>query len=982
MNRHRRRFSAVVLLFFLASGTTGLVLEVVWTRILGTVFGNTVYAASTVLTAYMLGLALGAAVLGRVADRSRRPLALYGALEVGVGLYALVFPLLAAAACAVYAWHYRTFQPGFAAFGAVRFLLSLLMLLPPTFLMGGTLPVLGRYLGTEHREPGQAVGYLYGANTIGAVAGCFLAGFVLLEWLGVRGSLIAAGSTALLVGLLAMGLGRRRETIEEPVAGPPPTVAEASHNQPLSDAAFRCVMVAFAVTGFCSLACEVLWTRVLIFVLLTSVYSFAAMLTVFLAGIAVGSFVSARFFVPRLRRPLLWFGVIELLVGLSILGSVPLLAQLEWIDYHLLQRFGWSGRWQAVLAHFADAAVVLLAPTLLMGAAFPIVTACCLSGKVPVGRRVGQVYAANTIGCVLGSFAAGFVLLPLLGTHQSLLTVVALNLAVGVALVWQAGGPSLAARSGLALPAAALAVAAFLLTPSDVFHRTINAYNSPSEIVLLREHPTGTVVVHDMPNEERILSVSGVTVAGNDFMLRTTQKLQGYIPLCLHSDPKRVVQIGFGSGETTRVGIEFGVQDYTVVEICPVVFDAGDYFRELNRGSHRDPRVRRIIMDGKNFARLSAKKFDVVMNDSVYPGTSGSSALYTIDHFRHCRRRLAEGGLFSCWVPLDLRPAELRMILRSFQEVFPHTSFWVASNCLNKHGLILGSLEPLRIDFARLDAVMRRPEVAADLAAIAVEDAFDLLDCHMCDEAAIRRLVQDSPVNSDDRPRLEFSCANPVSEDGALPYVLGMLLRGRAPIAPCVDGFQDPRSDRAELMRRFEATTHVFQAQLAQLMGDAGQRERQLELARSVNPGEVHVETCEAELRREIRDFRAALAARPSNHVLALRLADRLLMASHQREAGHLYEQLVAVRPPPMPTVFVRLGEIRFRLGETDDAVRVLQQCLEFWPDSADAHDRLAGIHWRQGNPRLARTHIDEAVRLAPENPQYQAHREQIVARH
>ncbi|HYW79542.1 MAG TPA: fused MFS/spermidine synthase [Thermoguttaceae bacterium] len=1000
MKSHRGSFRAIILLFFLVSGATGLVLEVVWTRILGTVFGNTVYAASTVLTAYMLGLAVGSLVLGRVADRSERLLRLYGWLEVGVGLYAMLFPLLAAASLAVYAWFYQTFAPGFALLNLVRFGLSLLLLLPPTFLMGGTLPVLGRFLSKANHEPGRQVGYLYGVNTAGAVCGCFLAGFVLLQALGVRGCLVAAGSLAMSVGALAILLGRRRdESSPEPIEQPEssnsagrrkqrnrrvePRTTGVDRNetlQPISPAMFRLVVIAFALTGFCSLAYEVLCTRVLIFVLSTSTYSFVTMLTVFLTGIALGSFLSARFVVPRLRRPVLWFGLVEVLVGMSVLASDPLLAHLERIDFRLASHFVWGGQWHWVLTRFADAFVVLLLPTLLMGAAFPIVTTACLRDRTAVGRHVGHVYAANAIGCVAGSFAAGFVLLPLLGTHRSMLTVVVVNLGVGVVLVWRAGGRSVWTRSAIAVPVAVAAIGAFVLTPSDIFYKTINAYHNPCEIIFLEEHATGTVAVHDLPGADRLITVAGVDVAGRSFMLRTTQKLQGYIPLCLHPNPQRVVQIGFGSGETARVGLDFGVEDYTVVEICPAVFKAGACFEEINHGSYRDPRIRRIIMDGKNFARLSDEKFDIVMNDSIFPGSNGSSSLYGIDHFRNCRRRLAEGGLFSCWVPLDLRPVELRMILRSFQEVFPHTSFWVASNCLNKHGLILGSLEPLKIDLKRLDAVMKRPEVAADLKAIAINDVYDLLDCHVCDEEAVREMVADAPIHNDDRPRLEFSCAIPSTTRRGLTPVLSMLCAYHVPIAPSVVNFVDEDRDRYELQRRFAATGHILQAQVAQLMGDRNIRRRELDLARVEYPLEAHVASCEAELADEIRVLRSAVADRPKHRQLACRLADQLYMASKDREAAQLYEQLAQTRPPMSPQVFVRLAEIRFREGHADHAEEVLGDCLKCWPSSAEAHDLLAGICLRTGRVEIAKHHIAEALRVAPADPRYQAHSQQIAA--
>ncbi|MHB1035267.1 MAG: fused MFS/spermidine synthase [Pirellulales bacterium] len=1024
-----RRFRVAVLLFFLTSGATSLVLEVVWTRNLEVVFGNTVLAASTVLTAFMLGLALGAAVLGRLADRSHRPLVLYGCLEIGVGVYALLFPLLVAASYAAYSWFFRTADAGVVLLGAVRFALSLAMLLPPTFLMGGTLPVLGRYLGVGHGNPGQAVGYLYGANTAGAVAGCFLAGFVLLEAVGVHGSLMVAAAAAITIGVLAVGLGYIGQaaaapelaTLPEALPARPPrkekrrsrghatAFAESAQVHPrrpqptesLTPGAFRLVLVAFGIAGFCSLAYEVLWTRVLVFVLSTTVYSFATMLTTFLAGLALGSLLASRFLVPRIRQPLLWLGVVEVLVGLTALVSLPLLSRLDAIDCRFARWFAWSGQWHLMLSQFADAFVVLLAPTLLMGAAFPLVTTCCLRGDERVGRRVGQIYAANTIGCVLGSFSAGFVLLATLGTHHSLLVIVALNFTIGVVLVGWASPRSGAARLALAAPLAAVAVASFLLTPADIFYDTLNAYHKPSRLTFVREHSTGTVTVHDLPNGDRLLASSGINVAGLDFMLRSTQKLQGYIPLCLHPNPKRVVQIGFGSGETARTGRVMGIEDYTVVEICPAIFEAGKYFEAINGGAYRDPRIRKVIMDGKNFALLSREKFDVIMNDSVYPGSSGGASLYTADHFRNCRERLNEGGLLSCWVPLDLRPAELRMILKSFQESFPHTSLWIASNCLNKHALILGSVAPLRIDLVRLEAVVRRPEVLADLKAIEIHDAYDLLDCLMCDEDAVRKLVASDPLNTDDRPRLEFSCARQRDPDATLGQTLSELARHRTPVTPYVVFGRDAKGTRAELARRFEATSNIFLAQAAQMMGFPKERRRLLDLAAKVNPGECHGRSCDLELTLEIRDLYGAvgvdersegprrqrqlqelrqdLVEHVGNRALALRLAEKLYDGLRYEEAAGVYRVVISLPPSPADA-FVRLADIEFGTNGPDAAIEVLQRCLAAWPDSATAHDRLAGIYLKLGRLDVARSHISEAVSLEPDNPLFAAHHQRIVA--
>jgi len=973
---HKGGERAPILFFFLASGAAGLILQVVWARVLGIVFGNTVYAASIVLAAFMLGLALGSLCLGRLADRAARPLALYGILELGIGGYALAFPFLASAALDLYAWFYHAAAPGAFALNAARFLLAAALLMPPTFLMGGTLPALGRHLALRSGKPAREVGGLYGINTLGALLGCVLAGFVLIRAFGVSGTLFCAGGLALLVGgaALAMGLRARMPPPPKPASLParPPRTEEAA-----SRAARAFIMAAFAITGFCAFAAEVLWTRILLFVLATTAYSFATMLATILAGIGLGSLLAVRFILPRLKRPLLWFGVVEILAGLAILASMPLLARLGAIDLFFTQRFAEADASWILFVRLLDAAAVLFAPCLLMGMAFPMLASACLRGDAPLGARIGRLYAANTAGCVLGASAAGFVLLPLLGTAASMLVIVVLSLLTGFAAAWSALAPR--ARLVLGAPAAALAAAAVVLTPSDIFHATINTFHHPSTIIFLEEHPAATVSVHEFANGERLIAADGINVAGLDFMLRTTQKLQGYIPLLLHPNPRRVVQIGFGSGETARVGLEFGVPDYTVVEIAPAVFRAGVHFEAINGGSHRDERIRRIIMDGKNFALLSREQFDIIMNDSIFPGSSGSSALYTVDHFRNCRARLAPGGLFSCWVPLDLRARELRMILKSFLDVFPHMSLWVASNCLNKHGLLLGTLEPLRIDCARIAAAMDRPTTARDLKEIAIDDVYDLLDCHVADADAIRALVAHDPVNTDDRSLLEFGCAVRPPWELCCMEVLHMLRQCRVPIAPYVTNFPREDAGKAALARRFEATNYIFEGQFAQLAGFPADRRKKFAQALAANPGEAHVRTCEEELDREIADLSAALSVHPDSTQLALRLADRLFAAMRNAEAARIYAQLCPQSPPPPPTAFVRLAEILYRESEPARAEEVLRACLRRWPRAAEAHDRLAGIYRRQGRQEEALRHSARAMELEPGNELYRRHREMIA---
>ena len=984
-----------VLPLFLISGTTGLIYEVAWTRAFGTVFGNTVFAVSTVLTAFMLGLAFGSWRFGRFADKSSNPLRMYASLEIGVGAYALLFPAILAATDIFYRWFFFAFRPSFYSFSLVRFVLSLLILLVPTALMGGTLPVLSRLWAVDHQGRnsggaiGQKVGLLYAVNTFGAVAGCFLCGYLLLRLIGVTRTICLAAIANVLVGLVAFALsGPLRARWSQGAVTSSPTakrIGQPGSRKTLSPPLHRndesvqaasktptgrwVILFAVAMAGFCALALEVLWTRVLVFVLGTTAYAFACMLTTFLFGIAVGSFLGSRFVVKRVANPVFALGTVELLVAVSALVSVPLLGKLWHYDAVLTSTLRAKGFWVETLGHFMDASIVLLLPTLFMGAAFPIAVRGLASSWNVAASRVGEVYASNTLGCVLGSFIAGFVLVPLVGLRISFLVIVAILFAVAVFLIVLSGKQRASFRIPVSLLATAAIVAAFVGLPSDVFVRTMNTYHYPSRIVYIRDDATGTVTVHDLPDGDRLIAVDGVDVAGVNLMLRTTQKLQAYVPLLAHRHPRKVLQIGFGSGETSGVGLMFGVEEYNIVEICPGVFEAGRFFSEINRGSYRDPRLNKILMDGKNFVKLTDEKFDVIMNDSTYPGTTGSSALYTYDHFKECRARLGPGGVLSSWVPLDLRPADFRMIVKSFQEVMPHSYLWMVTNCLNKHAVLLGTVEPLAIDFQRAKQLVERPDIAADLSLVNIHSVHAFLDCFLVNEKGLRRLSRGASLNTDDTPLLEFGAAIKRDMHACWAEVLGWVQENHSPVSSYVrnigESEEDAQDVHATLDRYYRGTRHLLRAMLAMLYGDPEITHSEFQAALKVNPDNRNVQSCLEELRGEAEALSDAVQRMPQNSSLRWRLAQKYLLLQDDARAAEQFREFLRLIPNHAGG-WNNLGYCCLRMGELAEAISCLKRAVKLDPSTESAYFSLGEIYGRLKNFAAASEHYEKALSLNP----------------
>ncbi|MHC4603347.1 MAG: fused MFS/spermidine synthase [Planctomycetota bacterium] len=989
---------AVLPLFFV-SGSAGLIYEVAWTRAFGVVFGNTIFAVSTVLTAFMLGLAVGSWLFGRIADKSSQPLKLYAFLQLVIGAYAFAFPTVLGATDILYRWFFRSFHPSFYPLSLFRFALSIVILLLPTALMGGTLPVLSRLWArrtTESRKKtseahiGQSVGLLYAINTFGAVAGSFLSGYLLIRVMGVSNTVYLAASANVLVGVLAFILPGfishwRVETSAAKQSGRTPrkkqkqSKRESGHVEISRieggaaeelDKKRQIVLVAVGLAGFCALALEVLWTRVLVFVLGTTVYAFACMLTCFLLGIALGSFLCSRLFVGRIKNPIFTLGVVEFLVALSVLASIGLLAILWHIDFMLARTLFVGGFWKEVAAHFIDASVVLLVPTVLMGAAFPIAVKICARSWKAVGKRVGEVYASNTVGCVIGSFAAGFVMVPLLGLRDSFLLVVAIQLFVATAVIFFSEKRRAVFSAPTAVASLALLITGILSIPREVFVRTMNTYHHPSQIVYIKDDATGTVTVHDIPDEEdRIIAVDGVNVAGIDLMLRTTQKLQGYVPLLVHNNPRKVLQIGFGSGETSGVGLAFGVEQYSIVEICPGVFEAGKFFKDINKGSYQDPRLNKIIMDGKNFVKLTDKKFDVIMNDSTYPGTTGSSALYTYDHFKQCRQRLSPGGVLSCWLPLDLRPVDFQMILRSFQAVMPHSSLWMANNCLNKHAVLMGTLSPTRIDFARVRKLVERPDISSDLAVINIHSVYDLLDCFVVGEDGLRRMASSVPLNTDDKPLLEFGAAIKRDIEECWMVVLGWLSEEHYPVADVVVNTGETEEESLQvqttLKQYFTGTGHALRGLLGILEGNPAIMEREFENARKANPQDRDVEACLVELRAEIKALVRVVGRMQRKAPLRARLAKRYLLLRDYERAAEEYVNFVRLEPGNAAG-WNNLGICYNKLEQYTKAVGAFESAIKCNAGLVSAYFNLGDVYGQLGNFAASSRNYEKALSLSP----------------
>jgi len=745
----------VIFAFFLfVSGACALIYQVVWVRQLLLIVGTTTAAVSTVLSVFMTGLGLGAWLFGSAADRSRTPLRLYGYLELGIGLYALGLPMLITASMSPYVRVARQLTAEPELLLPVRVALGFLLLLVPTILMGGTLPVLIRYVTRRLDRLSTDLGILYSMNLAGAVAGSLAAGFMLIKVLGVQGASMVAVVGNLGVALAALFLARRRHGAgaSAPRAAAP-AAAPVLRRLEIPEGVRPLVWAAVFLSGLLTMAFEILWTRILVFTLGSSVYSFTVILATFLAGLALGSRLFAA--LEGRARPLYTLAAALLGAGVAVLVLGPLSTRSQAVLVALSSRFGVTG--EAFVAGTAlCTALFVLVPATLMGIVLPLATRLLVDDLGRTGRRVGAAYLVNTVGCVLGSLLAGFALIPLLGLKGALLLLVAIQLALGGAFLVKVE-PSRVRTLRLLAPAGALVIAglvvAFLLLRGpNPFDPALVGKDAP-RVEAHRDAIGASISVLRYPDAIKTLRIDGFEASSNRVMAGY-MPMMTHIPILLHPDPRHVLVICFGTGSTAGAGLLHPGATVDAVDVNRTVFGFAPHFLAVNHGVARDPRSRLVVDDGRNYLLTTGERYDVITSEPMPPHHAGVVNLYSKEYYQLARNRLAPGGFVVQWLPMHhLDLDESLQILRTMQDVFPETTLWLHSDT----GIIVARRDaPIRIDLARVARALAPGRLRDELDELGVKTPLDFAKMHALGPGEIRAVTASERPVTDDRPSLEF----------------------------------------------------------------------------------------------------------------------------------------------------------------------------------------------------------------------------------
>ena len=1003
----------LVLICFFFSGLTGLIYEILWTRMIVKIIGGAPFAVSIVLTVFMGGLGLGSFLAGRTIDRIREPVKLvkiYGILELIIGAYGLAIPVLLAAFRPIYAALYNQLFSHFMLYNLLTFVGCFILLCIPVICMGATLPILCRFYVTKLSHLGTRAGRLYGLNTIGAALGALLCGFWLINLLGVWGTLILAVSINVVIGLSCLSAGHKIKTqkvktgrADSDSKNPQQKDADQTAKPEQYPSVVNGALIIFAVSGFCAMAYEVIWTKLLGLIVAPTTYSFTIVLVTFILGLALGSMFFG-WLVDKTKKPVWLLICTQITAALLVLGVSQIIGNSQLFFAKLIFTFRDHFALLSVLKAVILFALMIL-PTFCLGATFPLVGKIYTQSLAKVGRSIGLAYTINATGAVLGSFCAGFLLIPLLGKEKSLSVLIAIQIITslviaGVILYKREKG--ILKLAALATPALAGLVLCFhfpvwnrhLLATGkyDYFDQIkaevkssgwleallhgskILARSERSELVYYGDGIGGFTTVLKYPdplgNIQYIMVNSGKPDASSQGDMKT-QTLLAHLPMLFHPNAKTVMVLGLASGITAGEVLHYPVEQLDVIDISRQVVTASDFFLQWNNNLLSNPKTNLIIQDGRAHLQLTRKKYDVIISEPSNPWMAGLATLFTSDFFALVENRLNDNGIFVQWLhSYRMDWPTFALVGRSFARVFPNsllvatepstrgTSDYLLVGFKDKNLLIPENANQ-NLFYARQSKNMTLSDPELLYRLIASED--------------LQRLFGQGPVNTDNWPRLEFAAPKLVHHSDPMIWKNIQSRRWFSPETKKIIQQVTTNIDAQIDFAAYALSVHAPFGNMVDLSkAIPSQKERFFKLVENyyahhkldpIITNEELIQRCHAVQIKTIEDN---INSMPDKALSYYYLADLYYEKGMLDEAIANYSKSLQIKPDNAKT-HTNLGATLAEYGKLDEAITHFTKALQIKPNFAGAHNNLGCALARQDKLEEAIRHFNEALRIEPD---------------
>jgi len=970
----------LILSCFFISGLTGLIYEILWTRMIVKIIGSAPFAISIVLTVFMGGLGLGSYLAGRSIDRIKDPLKLirlYGMLELAIGAYCLVLPLLLILFKPLYAFVYNQYFEYFLGYNLFTFAGCFLLLIIPVTCMGATLPILSRFFITNISNVGTNVGRLYGLNTIGAAAGALLCGFLLIEQFGVTGSLFFVIILNVIIGTVCIHVSKKTaEGEERPEAVTEKAVfpRESAQNEiegTQSQIVVICALILFAVSGFCSMGYEVIWTKLLGLIVGPTTYSFTIVLVTFITGLAFGSLFFG-WLGDRTRGTISLLVITQIGAALSALLVSQIMGNSQLffakLIYHFKDNFALLEILKAILLF-----VFMFLPTFCLGASFPLVGKIYTRSLSTTGRSIGTAYAINSLGAVLGSFCAGFILIPLTGKEHGLSILIGLQLfsvfIFSVFMILKERG-LYRRRTLIIVPALIGMILVFIypqwdrkLLSKGRYHRferheiaevgwlkTLFSGNSlfpnekAGELLYFGDGIGGftTVMEHQIDifgNENLVLYNSGKPDASSRLDM-DTQTLLAHFPMIFHPNPRKVLVVGLASGITAGETLHYPIDTLDIVDINKQVVTASELFTPWNNNVLNDPRTNLIIQDGRAHLELTDKKYDVISSEPSNPWMAGLAALFTEELFSLVRDRLNDNGIFvQMFHAYQMDWDTFSMLGRTFKKVFPN-SILMGTNPI--------SLGPDFLFVGFKGSQELNPKTARDNLIYAKQSGnVTILDHRLFYNLIVNEdlelLFGDGPINSDNNPWLEFSAPR-------LMHNADMSIIQRILSNPGLT--ENSMAVMNEIMHNLDIQLDFIAYALPMIPPNLN-FESPIDIGKTTPSqrsfySDLVVKYCTENV---ITDF---------SFIEDEIIKKTCLQAQLNTALGRIGTS------PSKASLYLHIGNLYQNSGDIPSAINNYHKSLNIKPDNYISHFRLGNAYFYQGEYKLALDHYQKSVNIRP----------------
>jgi spermidine synthase len=940
-----QRSNWIYFLFFF-SGISGLIYQIVWTRMLTLVFGHTIYSVSVVLSAFMAGLGLGSYLWGTTIDKAGKPLLIYGKIELLIGLSAAFLSLLFSNFSPIYAWIYKALPELFFQTGFLKVALVFSLVLIPTILMGATLPIMAKYFVTENTHTGKQVGYLYSINTFGAAAGCLLAGYFLIEYFGVLQTAWIAAFVNIFIGILCI-LRVKKSEPANPINWSLPKLEPLSLQ--VENKNFIWIATSF-LCGFTALAYEVVWTRMLVFGIGSTVYSFSLMLANFLFGITVGGLLIVPFFKRNFDFRLL-LTLFQIGIGLYLIFSIY---QSSWILSSFTRPLALESYLTEFWINMRNASALMFVPTILFGMSFPVLTHLVTRGSENIGSSLGTIYGINTLGGILGSLVAGYLLLPKLGSQQTLSFLAMLNFLTGVLLFATSSYFTGIIRKGTAVFVSGLLVLGLFSMPDDllkgIFMRNSLGKKDPETLVYLNEGLTTTVAVFNDDDDNlgikrKSLILNGVNMSASHMNSRKYMTLLSYIPLLLTENPKDVLVICFGTGLTSgTAGVYPGINTVDAVDISPGVFIAAPHFSDANFDAVSNPKINKIVEDGRNHLLTTSKTYDVITAEPPPPTNAGAVNLYTKEYYELTKKALKPGGIVSQWIPLHSQTeAHIYQHFRTFLDSFPYVMGWYPTK---RELILIGSNDPIKMDFKKIDKRLKHPVTNEVMRKIRFENPFTLLGSIWFLKDELKNMASNKSLITDNNPSLEFFLNSPhaMTQENVYPF-----LKNRSSLDTVFTKIKNLANTDKEIFKSFwdQRINEEYAGDVFEL-------------------GVKHLN--QNNLEKAVEKFKEAVKLDPNFILAHFFLGNALIAKGAFKEAETHFRNAISMQPD-YAAAYGELGNTFLAQGKLDDAIAQYIAAIEIKPDYFDVHIGLAIARENKGEIDTAHSQFKKAIEIQPQNP-------------